>query len=223
MRAPFRAELGELITDLARMTRLTGQILTNAAIALHQTDLARADVVIANCDQMTASLGDLEQRGVIVLTRQAVAAEGLRVVVVAVRVVDHLRRMAHLARHVAIVPLLKCPNPMNSSPARPVLARMSLLASQLAADAAAAIEQRDPLSGELLVDADQEVDALRRHLFSILFAMDWADGVEPAIYAALIGRYYERFADHAVAIARQMCSLTFDPIPRTRHFWSDVT
>ena len=81
-----------------------------------------ADVVIADCDQLTASLDDLEQRCVILLTHQAVGAEGQRVVVAAVRAVDHVKRMTHLARHIAIVPQLKDPNPMNSSPARPVLA-----------------------------------------------------------------------------------------------------
>jgi len=149
---------------------------------------------------MTASLDDLEQRCVILLTRQ----EGQRVVIAVVRAVDHVQRMAHLARHIATIPQLKNPNPMNSSPARPVLARMSLLASQLAADAAAAIEHRDPLSGDLLAEADNEVNTLRRHLFTILFAKDWSHGVEPAVDTALIGRYYERFADHAVAIARQV-------------------
>ena len=101
---------------------------------------------------------------------------------------------------------------MISSPVRPVLARMSLLASQLAEDAATAIEHRDLLSGDRLAGADEEVNTLRQHLFSILFAEDWSHGVEPAVDAALIGRYYERFADHAVAIARQMGYLAIDRI-----------
>ena len=203
MQATFHAELGELLTDLARTTRLAGQLMTNAAIALHQTDLALAGVVIARCDQMTASIGRTEQRCVDLLGELAPAFGGVRVTVAAVHAVDHLKRMAHLARHVAIIPRLKHPNPMISSPARPVLARMSLLASQLAGDAATAIEGRDPLSGDRLAKVDDEVDTLRRHLFAILFAKDWSHGVEPAVDAALIGRYYERFADHAVAIARQ--------------------
>jgi phosphate transport system protein len=213
MRDTFHAELGELITRLARMTRLAGQMVTNAAIALHQTDLTLAGIVTANCDQMTASLADLEQRCVTLLGHQAPDAEGLRVVVAALRAVGHVERMAHLARHIAVIPQLKHPNPMVSSPVRPVLARMSLLASQLAGDAATAIEHRDPLSGDRLAEADQEVDTLRRHLFSILFAKDWSHGVEPAVDAALIGRYYERFADHAVAVARQLCFAAIDAIP----------
>ncbi|MFN2534662.1 MAG: phosphate uptake regulator PhoU [Pseudonocardiaceae bacterium] len=210
MRATLHAEQGALITELAQMTRLAGQLMTNAAIALHQTDLALAGVVIGKCDEMTASLDQTEQRCVALLGQLAPVVGGLRVVVAAVHAVDHLKRMANLARHVAIIPRLKHPNPMISSPVRPVLARMSLLASQLAGDAATAIERRDPLSGDRLAKADDEVDTLRRHLFGILFAEDWSHGVEPAVDAALIGRYYERFADHAVAIARQVGYLAIE-------------
>lgn len=81
--------------------------------------------------------------------------------VAAVHAVDHLKRMADLARHIAIIPRLKHPNSVIPSPVRPVLARMSLLASQLAGDAATAIEYRDPLSGDRLVEVDEEVDTLR--------------------------------------------------------------
>jgi phosphate transport system protein len=82
-----------------------------------------------------------------------------------------------------------------------------VLATGLAQDAAAAIESQDPLSAQRLAQADDEVDALRRRIFRILFSEDWSHGVEPAVDAALIGRYYERFADHAVAIARQVSFL----------------
>jgi phosphate transport system protein len=205
MRARFHAELDELMTDLATMARMAAQMMTTAAIALHQTDLALADVVIADRDPMDATLGNAEQRCVSLLALQAPVAGDLRAVVAALRAVGHLTRMGSLAGHIAVLARLKHPTPMISGPVRPLLARMSLLASQLAEDAATAIEYRDPLSGCRLGVVDDEVDALRRHLFDILFAEDWAHGVEQAVDAALIGRYYERFADHAVAIARQVC------------------
>jgi phosphate transport system protein len=90
---------------------------------------------------------------------------------------------------------------------------MSLLASQLADDAATAIEYQDPLSGCRLAVTDDEVDALLRHLFGILYAGSWSHGVEQAVDAALLGRYYERFSDHAVAIARQACYIITGGIP----------
>ncbi|MFN2478247.1 MAG: phosphate signaling complex protein PhoU [Pseudonocardiaceae bacterium] len=203
MCATFHAQLNELVLDLVRMTRLAGQMMTNAAIALHQADVPLATVVIAKREQMNAMHDDTEQRSIVLLAQRAPAAGDPRAVVAVLRAVGHLKRMGNLARHIAVIARLKHPNPMIAGEVRPVLARMSLLASQFAEDAARAIERQDCVSGSQLAEADDEVDALRRHLFGILFAADWSHGVEQAVDAALIGRYYERFADHAVAVAAE--------------------
>ncbi|MBV8992623.1 MAG: phosphate signaling complex protein PhoU [Pseudonocardiales bacterium] len=205
MRATFHTGLEELVSRLARMVRLAGEMMTNASIALHQDDVPLADLVIADCDQIKAMHKWLERRCITLLALEAPVAGDLRVVVTTVHALGHAQRMGNLARHVAMIAWHKRPNPMTSAKVRPVLARMSLLASQLAADAATAIEHQDPLSGCRLAVADDEVDALLRHLFGILFAEDWSHGVEQAVDTALIGRYYERFGDHAVAIARGVC------------------
>ena len=147
----------------------------------------------------------LERRCITLLALEAPVASDLRVVVATVHALGHVQRMGNLARHVAMIARFKRPNPMFSGKVRPVLARMSLLVSQLAADAATAVEYQDPLSGCRLAVADDEVNALLPHLFGILFAEDWSHGVEQAVDAALIGRYYERFGDHAVAVARGVC------------------
>lgn len=207
MRAAFHDKLDALTIDLGRAAGLAGRMMTNATIALHQADLALAGLTIAHRHQMNAMLDQMEQRCITLLALQAPVAGDLRVVVAALHAIDHLRRMANLARHIAVIARLKHPKLTVSGKARPVLARMSLLASQLAEDAAAAIQYHDPLPAQRLAEADEEVDALRRHLFDVLFAEDWSDGVEQAVDAALIGRYYERFADHAVAIAREVSSL----------------
>ncbi len=214
MRAPFHAELDELIADLARMARLAGQMMTNASIALHQNDLPLAERVITDRDRTTAMLAHTERRCITLLALQAPVAGDLRVVVAALRAVGHLTRMGNLARHIAIIARLKHPNPMIASEVRPVLARMSLLASQLAADVATAVEHQDPLSGDQLAAAGGEVDALRRHLFGLLFTEGWSHGVEQAVDTALIGHYYERFADHAVGIAQQVCYLATGQMPK---------
>ena len=73
--------------------------------------------------------------------------------------------------------------------------------------AAGAIEELDPLSGDRLARAGSDVAALRRQLFGIVYAETWSHGSGPAAQAALIGRYYERFAAHAVAAAKQVCHL----------------
>jgi phosphate transport system protein len=215
MRATFHAELDELITDLARMVRLASQMMINASIAMHQTDLPLAGLVITDGNRMNAMHDDTERRCITLLALQAPIAGDLRVVIAVLQAVEHATRMGTLAQHIATIARLKHPNPMVVGKVRPVLARMSLLASQLAEDAATAIEHQDPCFGDQLAVADDEVDALRHHLFGILFAEDWSHGVAQAVDAALVSRYYEHFAHHAVAIARRVCYLVTGRTPET--------
>ena len=207
MRETFRDELNSLTDDLARAARLAGQMMTNASSALSQADLGLAELVISSEGEIKALCEDMDQRCVKLLVLQAPVATDLRMVVAAMHAVGDVERMCDLAQHIAKIARMKHPTVPIPQEVRPVFARMGVLATGLAQDAAAAIESKDSLSASRLAEADEEVDALRRRIFRILFAEDWSHGVEPAVDAALIGRYYERFADHAVAIARQVSFL----------------
>lgn len=207
MRETFHTELDKLISDLATMARLAGQIMTNASTALQRADLGLAELVISGEDEITALCDDMDQRCVNLLALQAPVATDLRVVIAAMHAVGDLGRMGTLAQHIAEIARLKHPTVPIPAEVRPVFARMGVLAANLAEEAANAIESQDPMSGDRLAQADQEVDALRRQIFRVLLSEDWSHGVEPAVDAALIGRYYERFADHAVSIARQVSFL----------------
>jgi phosphate transport system protein len=207
MRETFHAELDTLISDLARAARVASDLMTNSSTALSEADLALAELVISGKDDMQALCDDMDQRCVKLLVLQAPVATDLRVVVAAMHAVVDVERMCSLAQHVAKIARMKHPAAPIPDEVRPVFARMGVLATGLAQDAATAIERRDPLSACRLAEADDEVDALRRRIFQILFSEDWSHGVEPAVDTALIGRYYERFADHAVAIARQVSFL----------------
>jgi phosphate transport system protein len=215
MRESFHAELDRLIEDLAKAARLAGQMMTNASTALNHADLALAELVLSSEGEMQALCDDMNQRCVKLLVLEAPVATDLRVVVAAMNAVRDVERMWNLAQHIAKLARLKHPCAPIPDDVRPVFARMGMLATSLAQEAATAIERQDPLSAQRLAQADDEVDALRRRSFQILFAEDWAHGVEPAVDAALIGRYYERFADHAVAIARQI-SFLVTGLPPTR-------
>lgn len=204
MRESFNAELATLLSDMARAARLSGEMMTNASTALSQADLALAELVISGDSEIKALCDDMDQRCVRLLVLQAPVATDLRVVVAAMHAVRDVERMCNLAQHIAKISRMKHPSVPIPDEVRPVFARMSMLAARLAQDAAAAIESRDPMSAHRLAQTDDEVDALRRRIFQILFAENWSHGVEPAVDAALVGRYYERFADHAVAIARQV-------------------
>ena len=198
------AEVDSLIGDLAAIVRLAGQLMTNASLALHQADLKCAELVISHADEIKGRCEDIDQRCLELLAARASVGTNLRMVVAAMHVVKDLQRMCHLAQHIAEIARLKHPAEPIPADVRPASLRMSVLASSLAEDAAAAIESRDPVSAARLAQVDDSMDTLRRRIFQILFSEDWSHGVEPAVDAALIGRYYERFADHAVAIARKV-------------------
>jgi phosphate transport system protein len=195
------------------MVRVAAQMMTDASTALHRADLTLADGIIASRDRMTAMLQQAERRCVLLLALQAPVATDLRVLVAALHAVGELARMCALARHVAQIALLKHPKAPIADGVAPVLARMGVLAARLAQDAARTIETRDALSADRLAQLDDQVDALHDDLLGLVLAPDWPYGVEPAVDAALIGRYYERFADHAVALAGQVCYLVTGEYP----------
>ena len=198
------ADVASLIAQLATIVRLTGHLMTDASVALHQADLKFAESVISGADEIKARCADADQRCVHLLTVRALVTPDLHMVVAAMHVVKDLYRMCNLAQHVAEITRLKHPSEPIPATVRPVSLQMGVLAARLAEDAAAVIESRDPISPARLAQVDNEVDTLRRRIFHILFAETWSHGVEPAVDTALIGRYYERFADHAVAIAHRI-------------------
>jgi phosphate transport system protein len=48
------------------------------------------------------------------------------------------------------------------------------------------------------------MNSLNRELFRAVTGSAWSHGVEAAVDVILLGRFYERFADHAVEIARRV-------------------
>jgi phosphate transport system protein len=207
VRTAVHTELDELIDDLASMGRLVTQIMINASAALLQADLALAELVIARGGEMDAQHYEVQQRCITLLALHAPVATDLRAVVATMHSVDDLQRMGSLAQHIVTITRLTYPNMALPDGVRPVIARMSLLACGLAQQAATAIRKLDPLSGDRLARASDEIDALLRQLLRTLFAENWSQGKEPAVHAALVGRYYEHFAHHAVAVASQVGSL----------------
>jgi phosphate transport system protein len=77
----------------------------------------------------------------------------------------------------------------------------------LVSKAATVIARLDVEAARELETDDDAMDRVHRDLFRQLLADDWAHGVETAIDITLLGRYYERFADHAVSVARRVVYL----------------
>jgi phosphate transport system protein len=131
-------------------------------------------------------------------------AGDLRVVVSALRMVSDLERMGDLSVHVAKIARLRTPECAVPEPARPTIARMAEVAEAMVRRTAEIIRTRDVDAADQLRTDDDEMDKLRRSTFTELLSKDWEYGVEAAVDLALLGRYYERIADHAVSVVKRV-------------------
>ena len=84
---------------------------------------------------------------------------------------------------------------------------MGHIAEMLITKTATVIAKRDVEAAQELETDDDAMDKLHRGLFRQLLSDDWPYGIETAIDITLLGRYYERFADHAVSVARRVVYL----------------
>ncbi|MFI7586624.1 phosphate signaling complex protein PhoU [Spongisporangium articulatum] len=220
MRDQFETDLQSVNDDLVEMTRLVGSAMSRATTALLDADLVLAESVITADEQVDDLQAGLEERALVLLARQAPVATDLRVLVAALRMSADLERMGDLARHIAKVARLRYPNSAIPPELRATILQMGQIAETLVMKTGSVIASRDIALVEELETDDDEMDQLHRSLFAKLLAPDWAHGVEGAIDITLCGRYYERYADHAVAVARRVVFLVTgervghgDPIP----------
>jgi len=189
------------------MSRFTSDSLRNATRALLDADLSLAEQVIASdvtLDQMRASA---ENVALELLALESPVARDLRVVVSAMWIVSDLQRMGQLAIHVAKAARRRHPAHVIPMDVRPVIERMGRVGVHLADEAGLVLRERDIDLARRLEVEDDLMDDLQRELFSALLAPTWRHGVPPAVDIALLSRFYERFADHAVAVARRVVFL----------------
>ena len=207
MREQFQQELEALSDVLVEMTRLVGSAVNRATTALLDADLALAETVIGADEAVDALQVQLEERSLALLARQAPVATDLRVVVTGLRMSADLERMGDLARHVAKLARMRYPESAIPAELRATILQMGQVAERIVAKTGSVIASRDlTVAGELETD-DDVMDALHRDLFSVLLDDEWEHGIETAVDVTLCGRYYERFADHAVSVAQRVTFL----------------
>ncbi len=204
MRDVYHDELDAVGRSLLDMTALVRAAMERATNALLDGDLAGAEWVISEDARIDALRQDLEERTFLLLARQQPVATDLRVLVSSLRVVADLERMGDLALHIAKVARMRYPEIAVPLELRDVISQMGEVALSLVDKVGAVIEGRDVALAQAIEVEDDSMDALHRKLFTLLLSDNWSHGTEAAIDMTLLGRYYERYADHAVAVARRV-------------------
>jgi phosphate transport system protein len=204
MRDAYHEELHVLRTELVEMSGLVATAVSRASLALLDADIDMAESVIAADDSVDALRDRLDSRAVDLLARQQPVASDLRTIVTSLRMSGDLERMGDLARHVARVARRRFPESAIPEGLRPSITDMGQVAKRLAVQTGEVIANEDVSAALLLEREDDEMDRLHRALFTALLAAGSPYTVEEAIDVTLVGRYYERFADHAVSVANRV-------------------
>jgi phosphate transport system protein len=204
MREVFHEKLDRVSNDLVEMSSLVGSAMHNATQALLDADLHLAESVIAGDSLIDDLASQVEEDCFHVSARQAPVATDLRIVVAALRISASLERMGDLAAHIAKSARLRYPASAVPDELRPTFEAMGAVALDVVSKTGAVIETKDiTLAGDV-ARTDEEMDRLHREMFSTVMSPNWTHGVEAAVDVTLLSRFYERFADHAVTIAKRV-------------------
>ena len=204
MREAFHDQLGSIFEDLATICSMVEVAVASATESLLQGDAEIAERVISADIEIDRARETVEDKAFSLLSLQAPVAGDLRVVVAALRMVTELERMGDLSVHVAKIARLRVPNIAVPDEIRPTVEEMAHVAEDMVARVGDIITSRDVEAAIALGRDDEVMDQLRRKSFTELLSDDWSHGVEAAVDIALLGRYYERIADHAVSVANRV-------------------
>lgn len=213
MRVIYNEQMADLAHLLGEMAGIAGSAMDRATQALLQADLPLAEQVIGEGDRIAEMISDAEEKSFALLALQAPVAGDLRQVVSAIQIVNDVNRMGTLALHVAKVARRRHPNHALPEAVNGYFAEMGRIAVSMGNGAQEVLDTRDPERAAQLNQDDEAMDDLHRHLFTLLMDREWKYGVAAAVDVTLLGRYYERFADHAVEIGRRVIFLVTGVLP----------
>jgi phosphate transport system protein len=213
MREAYHVELEQLADNLAAMSVQVADALEHATQALLEVDLTLAEQVIGDDQKVDDARARCEEQAYALLALQAPVATDLRTVLAVIHAAESLERMGDLALHVAKAARRRHPEPVLPDSVRPYFEEMSQVAVKLARQTEQVIKTKDVEAAKSLEADDDRVDEIHRHLFTVLMDRNWDYGVAAAVDVTLLGRFYERYADHAVSVARRMIFVVTGKMP----------
>ena len=204
LRSAFQDELDGVTQSLSELSTLVSSAITQATHTLLTADLSEAEAVIAADDRVDEIQHELDARIIDIIARQQPVASDLRALVTALRMSADLERMGDMAHHIAKITRLRHPGAAVPSELLLTIEEMGKVARLISDKVGGIINSKDIDKALEVEKDDDEMDLLHRKLFTALLEPSWPHGIETAIDMTLIGRYYERYADHAVSISRRV-------------------
>ena len=204
MREVFQQELREVQDRLVEIAGLVASSIESATRAFNESDVALAETVIAEDDKIDTAAAELDELAINILARQQPVARDLRIVVSALRISASLERMGDMAEHIAQLARYRFPDKVVPKSLRPTFAEMGALDVEIARMLVELLKSEDMKVAEAIRNEDDKVDALHLSVFDKVLGETWKGAAVDTVDATLASRYHERFADHAVSIAKKV-------------------
>ncbi|HWD63056.1 MAG TPA: phosphate signaling complex protein PhoU [Humibacter sp.] len=214
MRDVFQHEMREVQDRLVEIAELVVVSIRNATAAFNESNVSLADTVIQNDQKIDALTVVLDELSIQILARQNPVARDLRIVVSALRISASLERMGDIAEHIAQLARYRFPDKVVPKSLRETFAEMGRLDVVIAEKLVDLLRTQDPRLADEIRDQDDDIDELHVSVFDKVLGETWKGGAVDTVDATLASRYHERFADHAVSIAKKVQYLvTGDWVP----------
>ena len=207
MRETYHVQLDQLTNGLVEMSGLAARAVQGATNAVVSSDLAAAEAVIAGDAEVNDLYHRLDDLAFELLAKQQPVASDLRTIVTSLRMASELERAGDYAVHIAKVARRRYPGAVLSDVVRDKVCEMGNRAASITEKAGEVIRARDLVLAQQLLDDDDAVDALHKELFRTVLDERNDFPAEEIVDITLVGRYYERLADHAVAVSRAVSYL----------------
>ncbi|KQM15743.1 phosphate signaling complex protein PhoU [Plantibacter sp. VKM Ac-2880] len=216
MREVFQQSLREVQDRLVEIAELVTISIEKATQSFGNSDVAVAEEVIANDNRIDQLAIELDELAIDILARQQPVARDLRIVVSALRISASLERMGDMAEHIAQLSRYRFPDKAVPKGLRTTFAEMGRLDVSIARKLTELLRTQDPRIADEIRNDDDDVDELHASVFEKVLGDTWKGEPVATVDATLASRYHERFADHAVSIAKKVQYLaTGDWIPET--------
>lgn len=217
MRRVFRNQLREFKYDISLMADFVRTALNSATRSLLEADLDLAEKVLSSLDTLEDLRGTAVKDAFQLLALEAPVARDLRIVVAGQHIVEDFTRMGALAVHVAKVARRR--HPENAVPAtiRPYIEEMARQCDNSAAKIQTLLRELDVNTALELVEDDDAVDDIHRHIFQLTTQREWPHTVREAVDVTLLSRYLERYSDHAVEVANRIVFIITGLTPDEYH------
>ena len=200
----FQEELEQLKRRLLEMGGLAEENVRLAVKGLVDRDHVLIDRVLLGDEPLNALHIELDNRSFTLLALYQPMAADLRTIVAALKINTDLERVGDLAVNIAEAARRYA----SHSPVKKLIdiPRMGHIAQSMLRDALDAFVKRDVALARQVLNADDELDALKTQVFRELLTYMLQDPstVEPALDLILVSRHLERIGDHATNVAEDV-------------------